>query len=181
MAKATPISANKAGFTNEVGYKLLLQAAIISLMQDINKQARTVANDTPAESVVTITDANGNDYGTISRNKTSVSARVESVEAVADEHPEAMKLDIDPAKVDELIEYLTTNGVADKFLTKVPNDEVFTELSKQALERYTADGTVTPGWSFAEKRGNLVMKPGDRAHADALEYARSIGMVPQED
>ena len=70
MAKATPISADKAGFTNEVGYKLLLQAAIISLMQDINKKARTVANDTPAESVVTITDANGNDYGTISRNKT---------------------------------------------------------------------------------------------------------------
>lgn len=180
MATATPISADKAGFTNEVGYKLLLQAAIISLMEDINKQARTAANDTPPQSAVTITDANGNDYGTISRNKTSIKASVESVEAVADEHPEAMKLDIDPSKVDELIEYLTANGVADKFLTKVPNDDVFTELSKQALDRYTTDGTVTPGWSFSEKRGNLVMKPGDRAHADALEYARSIGMVPQE-
>lgn len=177
----TPISAEQAGFTNEVGYKLLLQAAIIALMQDINKQARTVANDTPPQSAVTITDANGDTYGTISRNKTSIKASVESVEAVADEHPEAMKVDIDPSKVDELIEYLTANGVADRFLTQVPNDDVFAELSKQALDRYNADGTVTPGWSFSEKRGNLVMKPGDRAHADALEYARSIGMVPQED
>lgn len=181
MAKANQISADKAGFTNEVGYKLLLQSAIISLMQDINKQARTAADGTPAESTVTITDANGNTYGTISRNKTSIKANVESVEVVAEEHPEALKLDIDPSKAEDLIEYLTANGVADKFLTKVPNDDVFAELSKQALDRYTSDGTVTPGWSFSEKRGNLVMKPGERAHADALEYARSIGMVPQED
>lgn len=181
MAKANQISADKAGFTNEVGYKLLLQSAIISLMQEVNKKARTAADNTPAESVVTITDSKGNAYGTISRNKTSVSARVESVEAIADEHPEALKLDIDPSKAEDLIEYLIANGEADTFLTKVPNDDVFEELSKQALDRYTADGTVTPGWSFSEKRGNLVMKPGERAHADALEYARSIGMVPQED
>ena len=43
MAKANQISADKAGFANEVGYKLLLQAAIISLMQDVNKKARTAA------------------------------------------------------------------------------------------------------------------------------------------
>ena len=177
---AEKITADKAGFTNEVGYKLLLQAAIISLMNDINKQARKAADGTPAESAITITDAEGNTYGTISRNKTSVKANVESVEVVADEHPDAVKLAVDPNKEDELIKYLTDNGVADKFLTEVPDDTVLKELSKQVVARYTTDGTVTPGWSFAEKRGNLVMKPGNKAHADALEYARSIGMVPPE-
>lgn len=177
---AEKITADKAGFTNEVGYKLLLQAAIISLMNDINKQARKAADGTPAESAVTVFDPEGNAYGTISRNKTSVKASVESVAVVADAHPDAVKLAVDPDKEDELIDYLTANGVADTFLVEVPNDDIFKELSKQVVERYTADGTITPGWSFAEKPGNLVMKPGDRAHADALEYARSIGMVPPE-
>lgn len=177
---ATNITAETAGFTNEIGYKLLLQAAIISLMNDINKQARKVADNTPAESAVTITDPQGDTYGTISRNKTSVKASVESIAAIADANPEALKVDIDPSKKDELIAYLTAHG-ATEFLAEVPNDDVIAELSKQALERYTATGTITPGWSFAERRGNLVMKPGDKAHADALEYARSIGMVPQAD
>lgn len=67
---AEKITADKAGFTNEVGYKLLLQAAIISLMNDVNKQARKAADGTPAESAVTVFDPEGNAYGTISRNKT---------------------------------------------------------------------------------------------------------------
>lgn len=178
--KSKDITAADAGFTNQVGYQLLIQSAIISLMKKINDESRKAAAGTPAESMVTIADDNGVSYGTISRNKTSIKASVSDIDVIKAENPGLMKLGIDPDKVEDLIDYLVTNGKDDAFLTEVPDEDKLKEISDQVLTDYTNNRKQTPGWEVKESQGNLVMKPSDAAHAVALDYAKSIGMVPQD-
>lgn len=173
---ALELSPEQAGFSSDTARQLILQSAIIKLMQTVNKQSREQIADLEDGTTVTVKGETALGYGKIVRNKLKRIMEPTDPELLDKENPGIFRDGIDLDHEEAIVELIKKHGTPN-MLKRVANDAAFAEAQKQALLHYENTGNLTPGWELHEKHGTISVRPSDEATMDALEYARSVGMV----
>lgn len=172
---AQKVTPDQAGIAPEAGMSLIVQAALIKLMKDINDKSRSLLDSLPSDSDLSV-EYNGVNYGILRRTKDSIKVEVSSPELLQETEPELFERTINPNRLDDIIELIKRVGDDDMLVDALDADKV-KDRADVVKVQFLATGETQPGWDVVTKRGTASVRPSDDAKSIAAEYAKTIGLV----
>ena len=107
---AQKISCDQAGINPSAGMSLIVQAALIKLMKDINDKSRGILDSLPSDSDLPI-EQDGVNYGILRRTKDSVKVEVSDVDVLRETAPDLFTRTINPDRLDDIIDIIDRKSV----------------------------------------------------------------------
>ncbi|PZP03279.1 MAG: hypothetical protein DI609_01150 [Corynebacterium urealyticum] len=172
---AQKISCDQAGINPSAGMSLIVQAALIKLMKDINDKSRGILDSLPSDSDLPI-EQDGVNYGILRRTKDSVKVEVSDVDVLRETAPDLFTRTINPDRLDDIIDIIERVGDAD-MLTDILDNDKAADRANVVKSHYMETGDTQPGWDVVTKRGTASVRPSAEAKKIAADYARTIGLV----
>lgn len=172
---AQKVTPDQAGIAPEAGMSLIVQAALIKLMKDINDKSRSLLDSLPSDSDLSV-EYNGVNYGILRRTKDSIKVEVSNPELLRETEPGLLTRTVNPKRLDDIIELIERVGDSDMLVDALDADKV-AERADVVKAQYLATGETQPGWDVVTKRGTASVRPSDDAKSIAAEYAKTIGLV----